>query len=391
MRIGYMYDLRVYPPRGGNHVHALEVGRGFLGAGHELAVVDDPTMPGAISYSGSAGQLEKFIASLDVLYIRVDARFLSEWHAAQYCMSLAATRCPIVWEINAPASEALAYSWLGGRNLAGEGRLRRARRKLHAARQAPAIWREERFRQELAKQVDATICVSTSLADYSRSALHVERCLVLPNGGHALSEEEIVMRRAKRRDSRFTVFYSGSAMFPWQGLDYLAEVVRKAAVVAPDVRFLLAVNQRTADLPALSNVDIVANLDREALTDAMCQADVCVSLHPEYPWSPYGFHNSPMKLFEYMSCQVPVVASDHGQMGELFSDGHDLLLTVNTPEAILRRLLFVRDNPCLAATIARNGWQRIRSELNWQSNVDKTLQLFSSLTVRERAACRELA
>src|SRR5690606_12396519 len=281
---------------------------------------------------------------------------------------------------NAPSSEALAYSWLGGRSLdQPEGRLRKLKRWLHAIRKLPLIHREERYRRRLAKKVDVAICVSSGLASYARNELGVEKVMVLPNGGPLMTEAQIKSRRLKREDDRFTVLYSGSAMYPWQGLDILAQTIRLAEDYAPDLRFVLAVNQRNDDLPSSGQVDVVEHLNRDEILDAICAADVCVSLHPEYTWSPYGFYNSPMKLFEYMACMTPVLTSNHGQMCELFSDKKDAYLCNNKPSEILRKIIDIRNDRVGANAVAIAGWQRIQSEFNWSQNAKKTVDLFCAL------------
>lgn len=128
-----MYKMHAYPPKGGNHVHALELVQGFLKAGHQVCVLDDPTMPGVSNFSGSSEDgLRAFIDNIDVLYIRIDARYLGESPEVGACMELAGGR-PIVWEINAPANETLAFSWLGGRRLdVPESWLKRLKRWFHA-------------------------------------------------------------------------------------------------------------------------------------------------------------------------------------------------------------------------------------------------------------------
>lgn len=379
MRIGYLYDFEAYPPRGGNHVHAMELTQGFLHSGHSVAVVDDPSMPGVINYKSSPAELQQFIESIDVLYVRIDARFTRCWDVLIECTKMAAGR-PIIWEINAPANEAQAYSWLSGRLPAmyskKEGVIRRMRRWFHAFRKYPGILLEERFRQRLAKSVSCAICVSTALGRYATDKLGIIDVMVLPNGGPLISEEEINLRRKRRARHGFTVLYSGSAIYPWQGLDYLSQVITLAKREAPDLVFVLAVNQRHTVLPESDNIVILEGLDRDQVLDAICSADACVSLHPEYIWSEYNFHNSPMKLFEYMACMRPVVTSGHGQMNEIIRDGEDGLLCENNPQDILRKLLFLRDNPERAFEIGRRGWERVQSEFNWQRNVKATLQVF---------------
>jgi len=284
---------------------------------------------------------------------------------------------PVVWEINSPANEALAYSWLGGKsNAIKESYFKKSKRFIHATKKIPGIYLEERFRKKMAKNVSAAICVSKALGKYASDALGIPEVLVLPNGGQLMSEDEIRQRREREQLDGFTVLYSGSAMYPWQGLNYLSEVIKLALKEAPDISFVLAVNQRVPDLPTTDNVVILEHLDREKILDAICASDACVSLHPEYPWSKYGFHNSTMKLFEYMACMRPVVTSNHGQMSDIMRDEKDGLLTENDPVSILSRLCYIKDNPVQAADIGKQAWQRVQSEFNWQNNTRKTLKAF---------------
>ena len=377
MNIGYLYNFRAFPPKGGNHVHAMELAQGFLHSGHNVFVVDDPTMLGVTSFSSSTADLHKFMETIDILYVRFDARFVRQWSVLTECSRIA-KGVPIVWEINSPANETLAYSWLSGKRIdAKESLIRRLRRWLHATKKIPLIIKEEQYRRSIAKNVGAAICVSKSLEKYAHEELDIRDVLVLPNGGPKFTEDEITKRQKRRQYKGFTVLYTGSSIYPWQGLDYLADVIALAKHEAPDINFLLAVNQKK-DLPSSENVIVLEHLNREEIFDAICAADVCVSLHPEYPWSKYNFHNSPMKMFEYMACMKPVVASNHSQMRDIFKDGGGVLCE-NNPQDILNKLVALKNDPAKAARIGRRGWKRIHSEFSWQRNVEETLKVFDRL------------
>lgn len=378
MRIGYLYDLEVFPPKGGNHRHVLELVEGFLASGHSVLVVDDSTLPGVTNYKNTPAELSDFIENIDVLYVRIDARFTRQWQVLTDSMSLLGSQ-PVIWEINSPANENLAYSWLGGKIATSnkkEGFIRILRRWFHALRQSPGIWLEGRHRRQLSKNVTAAICVSEAVGRYASNELKIDDVLVLPNGGPIVAESEIIQRRQRRQRKEFTVLYSGSAIYPWQGLNYLSQVIKLAATAAPDITFVLAVNQKVPALSSSGNVVIMEGLSQEEVRDAICAADVCVALIPEWPWSKYGFHGSPTKLFEYMAFMVPVVTSNHSQMRDIINDGEDGLLTENKPKNILEKLLYVKNNPECAQRIGKQAWLKIQTEFNWQHNVAETLAVF---------------
>lgn len=378
--------MQAYPPRGGNHLHAYELVQGFHAAGHKTFVLGDPTMPNAENVE--EGRLADFLSLIDILYIRIDGRSTRQSKVVN--KSVLRSKVPVVWEINAPANEALAFSWLGGKtSTRKESALKVFRRSIHALRQQPRIILEELHRRRLARKVDAAICVSEALATYARQKLKIAKSVALPNGGPLISKHEIDERRSKRKSTAFTILYSGSVIYPWQGMQYIFDVIRLAETEAPDIKFVLAVNTRTPLLPDSKNVEILEGLDRNGILNAVCQADVCIALHPEYTWSKWGFHNSPMKLYEYMACMTASLSSNHGQMKEVITHEVDGLLCSNDAEDILQSILKLQADEPLRKSIAENGWLRVQTELNWKQNAGTSLALFEELAGKEQSPTQD--
>lgn len=385
MKIGYVYDMHAYPTKGGNHRHAFELVDGFCERGHSVRVFDDPTMPKAQSYTKSA--LSAFLSDIDVLYIRIDGRGVRGHTSCELVMNQCPASVPIVWEINAPANESLAFSWLGGKTDSSvEPTWKRFKRFLHASKKIPAIFFEERVRKQLAPKVDAAICVSSALVNYAKNGLSITQSICMPNGGPLIAREEIELRRKSKTNSEFTVFYSGSAIYPWQGLDLLVSVAQLAELEHLPIRFVLAINQ-AADFAYPSNITVLEGLNREQILNEICTSDLCVSIHPEYPWSKWGFHNSPMKLFEYMGCATASLVSDHGQMNDLIQDGENGYLTSNEPGEILRKIVQIKASGDVRIKVGDAGYELIQSKMNWLSVVDQTLSVFSQAISAKTNKC----
>jgi glycosyltransferase involved in cell wall biosynthesis len=382
MKIGYVYDMHAYPTKGGNHRHAFELIDGFCERGHTVKVFDDPTMPKVRSFEKS--ELKLFLSDIDVLYIRIDGRSVKAQTSCELVMSQCPASVPIVWEINAPANESLAFSWLGGKTDSRvEPLWKRLKRFIHASKKLPAIFFEERTRKRLASNVDAAICVSSALVNYAKNGLGIAQSICMPNGGPLIPREEIELRRKSSIKNEFTVFYSGSAIYPWQGLDLLVSVAQLAQAENLPIRFVLAVNQ-AADLNYPSNLTILEGLGRDQILNEICTSDLCVSIHPEYPWSKWGFHNSPMKLFEYMGCATASLVSDHGQMNDLIDDGKNGYLTSNEPSAILKKIIEIKNNGDERARVGDAGYELIQSKMNWLSVVDQTLSILNKVIAAKK-------
>jgi len=377
--------MSIIPPKGGNHVHALELLTGFVAQGHRVAVVNDNTLEAARNFGSSEPELREFANWIDVLYVRIDGRYVKSMGELAALHALVSSK-PIVWEVNAPANETLAFSHLSGLlhwDRSSEWLYKRVKRSIHAYRKYPGINSEEKLRKRLAKKVDVAICVSSALDDYAANGLGIKKTLVVPNGGPCISAEEINTRASKAAPGKFTVLYSGNTMYPWQGLNLIAEVIRQAEINHPDIRFVMAVNQRSDYIPDTKNIEVKVGVGRDKLFDEICQADLCIAIYPEYFWSKWGLHNSPMKMFEYMACSAAVLASNIGQMRDILRDETTGLLCENTPGSILRKIVFARDNPALLKKIGAAGKNLVDKEYNWKNNVAKTIEVFEN-AIEER-------
>lgn len=384
MKIGYLYGFKAFPPRGGNHLHALQLCRGFLSAGHSVSTLGDPTVPGVKSFEQDAAGIQEFLDSIDILYVRIDGRYLKDRKAMLRAIKLA--RVPVVWEINAPANENQAFSWLGGDRPRPESGLGRwadyLRRRLHATQRWPGIKKEELLRKSLAGHgVNAAICVSEALRGYATEHLGIPKVTVLPNGSdpeiNHPGREPAVLPDPLR--NRFKVLYAGSPVYPWQGFEVFREAVRLAPSRGLDLAFLFLVNQMANKVPHGENVLVLEGVGYEEVAAYVNAADVCVAIHPDYFWSPWGFHGSSMKLFDYMACGKSVVASRVGQLVQVVSEGPCGLLCENDAEDLLAKISYLQDHPEESEQMGRRGRELVLGRYNWTAIADQTLSVFQSL------------
>lgn len=384
MRIGYIYPFRAAPPRGGNQVHAFQLANGFLQRGHTVCTLEDPTIDGVRSFPASPQGVRELLQHVDVLCLRVDANSLSMTPAAVQLVQEADV--PVVWEINAPSNERLAFSWLGGTRPQPATRFGKTtdhvRRWLHAARQLPGIRREERLRQRLARRAAAAICVSAPLAHYARDGLGIERVRVIPNGTDAVLNHpgRTPITLPADFEGHFKVLYAGSPMYPWQGLDIIADAIARHRARGSRVVYMLLVNQETDAVPRGDNVLLFTRVPYEEVASHVVAADACVAIHKEFHWSRWGSHGSPMKLSDYMACGRPILASNVGQLREIVGGGHAGLLFDNTAEQLCQRIDELAADPEACRRMGRNARTIVEDRLNWSLIAEQTLELLEQVT-----------
>ncbi|MFI5071281.1 MAG: glycosyltransferase family 4 protein [Terriglobales bacterium] len=89
----------------------------------------------------------------------------------------------------------------------------------------------------------------------------------------------------------------------------------------------------------------------------------------------------PLKLFEYMSAGLPVVASNFPCWREIVEDSScGLLVNPLDPQAIAEAIQWLLDHPQEAEEMGRRGAAAVRSKFNWSREEEKLLRLYAHLT-----------
>lgn len=97
---------------------------------------------------------------------------------------------------------------------------------------------------------------------------------------------------------------------------------------------------------------------------------------------PYPNHTSclPNKLFEYMACGLPVIASDFPLYREVVEDATcGRLVDPTKPIEIARAVEEILEDPEGWCEMSRNGYQAFRTKYNWSNEAEKMLAVYEEL------------
>jgi glycosyltransferase involved in cell wall biosynthesis len=278
---------------------------------------------------------------------------------------------PLVLELNAPlADEQTAYRATGFAELAA------------------------RAEQWTLTQADAVITVSAQLADHARS-LGVEpgRIHVQPNGVDserfhpALADPR--MRERLQLDGGQVVGFVGG-LRPWHGVESLPGLLERLAESHPDVRLVIAgdgplrnkLEQEFARRGLVSRVTFTGSLPHEEIPAVIRQFDVAVA---PYPAPQHAFYFSPLKLFEYMACGIPVVAPELGQIAEVMRHGETgLMYRPGDLEGLTGCCHQLLEDGALRQRVGKAAADQVAAQFTWDHNARRTVEVARGL--RERAA-----
>jgi glycosyltransferase involved in cell wall biosynthesis len=126
-----------------------------------------------------------------------------------------------------------------------------------------------------------------------------------------------------------------------------------------------------------SHVDELGYLNRPAVKQVMSQSIAgLVTLHPVENY----LDALPVKMFEYMSAGIPVIASDFPVWREIVV-GNDCGFCVDPmdPKAIADAIDYLVMHPEAARRMGHNGKVAVQQRYNWQNEEEKLLALYEEL------------
>lgn len=356
MKIGFLYRP-YYPVTSSSSVHGYEIAKGLVKRGHTLLSYLDDKNPDVISYPPNKFGAIRMAMDSDILYIRA-VEYL------EHCSLLKLVKpfsLPVVWEINAPVEEYYAI-------FPNDTKIDKKVKSLN------------RRRNFLAKFVDASICVSEILKNYSQNFLRIRDSYYVSNGSDldVFSEGKHRETFLDNLNEYYKVFWVGNPNFKWQGIDIIFEIAKKMYTIDKKVLFVFISTPSSVRFPVTNNVLALGQVNYLDLPNYLFSADLCLCLYKNYDWCKYGFYNSPLKLFDYMSAGKPIIATDMGQISTVIKNDSNGLLTDNNIEHIINKILELKKSPESAAQLGKNARQSVVDYFNWDRTVEQIEQVLVS-------------
>lgn len=193
-----------------------------------------------------------------------------------------------------------------------------------------------------------------------------KRDMVVHNGTDTDMFRQLPNRRELRRkfgldEDAVILGYIGTIDFH-KRLDLLLEAFGILSEKRSNLVLVIA-----GDGPAFDKLEQEAGSNRVVLTgwvdhQRICELVNCFDIGIHHFAGPYM---SPLKIFEYMACGLPVIAPDIAAVREIFNDGLHALLVKPSSTAIVEKLTLLLDNPDFARSLAAAGQKLIAENYTW--------------------------
>jgi glycosyltransferase involved in cell wall biosynthesis len=164
----------------------------------------------------------------------------------------------------------------------------------------------------------------------------------------------------------------------------IQEICTAMGLVQADVRLNLAgsfsestVRQQVKSLPGWQRVNELGFVDRDGVRAVLSRSIAgLVTLHPVINY----IDALPVKMFEYMSAGIPVIASDFPLWRSIIeSNGCGLMVDPLKPDGIAKAIDKLVSAPDMARQMGENGSKAVEERYNWQIEEQKLLAFYETI------------
>lgn len=190
-------------------------------------------------------------------------------------------------------------------------------------------------------------------------------------------------------DNDFVIGYCGTFR-SWHGLDLLVDLAGSVGEL-PMKFLLIGDHERAVSLRRLiaargleSRFVLTGQVPYDQVPAALSAADVCVA-----PFDPTrhkgagvegGYTLDPLKLFEYLALEKPVVTINSSNIAKLFDDGQHLrMVPPRDVQAFRQALLSIYNDPQQAKQMAARGRARVQERHTWTAHARHLAELFHQM------------
>ncbi len=198
----------------------------------------------------------------------------------------------------------------------------------------------------------------------------------------SITKEE-ARKRLKLPLDKKIILYTGSFL-SWKGTDIFLEI---SGFLPNDVLLVLVAGGEKEDIErfkksinnlSITNFLILEHRPHEEIPYYLKAADVLILTGTQK--SEISLHyTSPLKLFEYMASQRPILATDISSFGEVLNENNSFFYKPDRAEDFIQQLNFIFNNSQLAEMKAKQAFKDVQN-FTWQKRAGKILDFICDVS-----------
>ena len=240
---------------------------------------------------------------------------------------------------------------------------------------------KESFRGLFLKNGDMIVTVTDNIKDKIQKQFDLshERIRTIPNGANtelfaSLNQDEC--RRDLNLDKySLNICFTGN-LAPWQGVEFMIEAMPLVLKKIPNVGFIVVgvgdcleeLKKKVKELGIANNVIFTGWVDYQEVPRYINTSDICVApltIGRERSGS------SAIKIYEYMACGKPVVASNVPDLEFLQDSGSGILFPRDNVHKLAEATIKLLENPQLRLKMGRTARKVALQKYSWMITAKK--------------------
>lgn len=190
--------------------------------------------------------------------------------------------------------------------------------------------------------------------------------------------EKSIARDKVSLDQKYRYICFVGNLAPWQGVEFLIKASPSILKEYVDVRFLVVGDgimkkewmQLAEDLGVTDKFIFTGSVPYERAPVYINAADICV-----VPKKPLKSGYSPLKLYEYMACGRPIIATRTEGFELLEETNAGILINPENPSEFTGSVLTLLENPELMINMGNNGRNFVVVNHSWDSIARKVMHV----------------
>lgn len=220
-----------------------------------------------------------------------------------------------------------------------------------------------------------------------RYKVPAEKLVVIPNGANTELFFPMDKRECRRNleldDSAFYVGFVGS-FAPWQGLEDLIEAAKKVKEQGyPQIKYILVgdgelepiVRRKVQEFRLESEIQFTGRVPYKDIAQYISAFDVC---YLSKKGLPFGF--SPLKLYEYLACGRPVIASRVDGIKEIVEENHcGYLFEVGNIDDLKNKIIQSYQDQGTLSKMGLRGRGLVEDKYSWKATAKNIVKIFDKI------------
>jgi radical SAM superfamily enzyme YgiQ (UPF0313 family) len=218
-----------------------------------------------------------------------------------------------------------------------------------------------------------------------------EKIVVIGNGANIdkfspINKENVKKELKLDQDISYVCFVGH--LVPWQGIEYLIQAAPPILASCPNTNFLIVGDgimkdkwiRQAKELGVNNKFIFTGNVPYEKVPLYINASDVCVAPFIKKRNMKIGL--SPLKIFEYLACEKPIVSSNIPNLEFIEQQNVGILVRPEDPEELAQSIIKLMKDKKLREEMGKNGRVYVAKNHNWEAIGRKIAQICTDSPVK---------